>query len=54
MASCSWSINDEFTTQFQGSIHYWRPHVFLTSSEDEALKQVRQPVFAFLPQFLVQ
>lgn len=38
LASCSWSINDEYTTQ--GSIHYWRPHVFLTASEEDALKQV--------------
>jgi hypothetical protein len=46
LASCSWSINDEFTTQ--GSIHYWRPHMFLTASEEEALKQVRRPGHSFL------
>ena len=43
-ASCSWSINDEFTTQ--GSIHFWRPHVFLTAAEEEALKQVQAVLFS--------
>jgi hypothetical protein len=29
----------------QGGIHYWRPHVFLTAAQDEAIQQVTKNIF---------